>query len=357
MANVVINSTSEVRLYESRIIAQIEQNSFWAPIIGEESDMDSFIYKPGEMHKHGRYWTVPLRKAVTDSALEDGATFEGTGVKSIVSTSDIEVNERGLVFGGFDTFEEIKTILDLREIHYQEAQSWATQDFDGKGFSVAALALASLPAKSARSTSQYNVEYAGDAASWDGMDLSHQITAKAISRCKKYMQKRGIRPARLGAGKYGYMLIVPTEATYALSQEDVRFQDALKQALPRSEDHVLFKGHGFNPWGAWDGVLIVEDLRPVYGGSDGTFLLTEEETQAEFIRFEGIFMGAQAMAYAEWQPITWFERIWDHGRKFEVSVDRMFGFVKPAVNLNTLASPLPRDYGMGYLCATAPKVD
>ena len=357
MANVVINSTSEVRLYESRIIAQVENNSVIYPMIGEVSDMNSLIYKPSDMHKHGRYVTVPLRKAVTDAAIEDDDTLEGQGKKSIVSTTDIEINMRSQVFGGQHVFEELKTILDLREMHYQEAEQWATNDFDYKALTTARLAYASLPDRSARGDSQYNVDFCAEADDWGSLGLNTFITAKDIARAKLYfMANRGIRPARIGGGKMGYILILPAEATYALAQEDLNFQAMLKDAMPRSEDHIFFKGHGLNPWGYYDGVYIIEDQRPVYGAdTNRTHLITEDVSDGGFIRFEGIFMGAQALAYYEWERLTWFERIWDHNHKFEVSISRTFSFAKPVINLGTLASASNRDYGIGYLCGSAPR--
>jgi len=45
MANVVINATSEVRLYAAKVIAQVENNSFFMPMVGKVSDKNSFIYK------------------------------------------------------------------------------------------------------------------------------------------------------------------------------------------------------------------------------------------------------------------------------------------------------------------------
>lgn len=355
MANVVINSTSEVRLYAAKVIAQVENLSFFMPMVGKVSDKSAFIYKPDKMHQKGKTWTVPLRKAVTTAALLDGATYEGQGQQSIVSTSDIVVQERGQVFGGFDDFEEVKTILNLREMHYEEAAQWSTQDFDLKAFSSINLAVGSLPTRAARAASAYNVEFEGDAPSWAGLSADHMISARGISRCKKYMQSRGIRMADLGGGKMGYILIVNSEATFQLGQDDEKFEKALLYTLPRSNDHIFFKGHGLKPWGAWDGVVIVEDNRPVYGGTDNTFLTTE--TEDAFRRTQGIFMGAQGLAYAEWKKNTWFERIFDHGRKFEVSIRRMYGFVKPAINLNTLASPSSRDYGLGYYLFSTPRID
>lgn len=356
MANVILNSTAEVRLYEDKIIAQIENYSVLYPLIGMPNDDNALIFRPSEMYKKGQTWTVHLRKAVTDAALEDGADYEGNGKKSIISTSDITQNERGQVFGGQTTFEEMKTILNLREIHYQEAKNWAVYDFDKSGYDALKLATGSLPTRANRSSSQYNVEFVNNANSWADLGTDNIISAKSISKAKKYFQtKRGIRPARITKNSgMGYMLILPPEATYQLGQEDTDYQSALHRVMPRREDHILFKGQGLNPWGAWDGVVIVEDNRPVYGGTSGTFLHTEEETEGEFIRFEGIFMGAQGLAFARWTDLTWFERIFQHGRKFEVSVNQTIGWVKPVINLNTLDSATNRDYGIGYLCGTAP---
>jgi hypothetical protein len=356
MANVILNDDNEVTLYESKVIAQVETNAFLMPLIGGVNDMSSCITRPSKASKIGKQWNVPLRKAVTDEALEDGATYEGQAKQSIMSTSTIVANERGMVFGGVKEFEDMKTIVDLRETHYQEAGQWSTADFDKKGFSKMVLATSSLPARTARATSQYNVEYVNEGASWAGLDNSNYITARSISRAKAYfVAKRNIRPCHIGGGKYGHILILPSEATYRLGQEDNDFQEKLQYALPRSEDHIFFKGHGLNPWGYYDGVFIVEDQRPVYGGTNGTFLTTEEEDA--YIRFQGIFLGAQAMGFAEWKDLTWFERIYDHGRNFEVSTSRTFGFVKNVINIGTLDSVVARDYGLAYLCGTAPRLD
>lgn len=356
MANVILNDANEVVLYETRVIAQIETNSFLMPLVGGENDMSAVIMRPSRASKIGKQWNVPLRKAVTDDAIEDGANYEGQAKQSIMSTSTIVANERGQVFGGVQRFEGMKTVVDLRAVHYQEAAQWATADFDKKGFSQMTLATASMPDRADRSTSQYNVEYVNEAAGWDAMDNSNYISAKSIARAKAYFAaKRNIRPCHIGGGKFGYILILPTEATYRLGQEDQDLQEKLQYALPRSEDHVFFKGHGLNPWGYYDGVFIVEDSRPVYGGTNATFLNTEQEDA--YIKFQGIFMGAQAMAYAEWLPLTWFERIYNHGRSFEVSVSRTIGFIKNVINVGTLASATQRDYGMGYLAGTAPRID
>jgi len=356
MANVVVNTASIVSHWSAECIAQAELLEVFRPLIGKTSDKNAFIYVPPERYAEGLTCVVPLRKAVTTAALEDGADYEGQGQKSLMSETTITKNERGQVFGGFTTYEEGQTAVDIREEHCDEAANWWAQDFDGKFISQMALATASLPTKGNRAASQYNVEYAGDAQSWLQLGPNHKATPQGITRAKKFFQQRGIRPGRIGAGYMGYILIVPSEVTYDL-QWNPEMRTALKDALPPSEDHVFFKGHGLKPWGYIDGVYIVEDTRPVYGGSDYTFLSTETIAESDMIKAECIFMGAQGMAYYDWKDITWFERIYQHNRKYEMSVHGEWGASKTVIDLSaTINGGTDRDYGIGYFCVAASQV-
>lgn len=358
MANVVVNTANVATAYSSRVIAQAELMEVMRPLIGKEDNKNSFIYKAPEKFRKGGTCRVPLRKAVTTAALEDGATYEGQGQKSLMSETDITLNERGQVFGGFSTYEERQTVVNLREEHTQEAEYWWAQDFDKHIIEAIDLATTSLPAQAGRAASQYNVYYCGHADGWDSMDETHKITGQEISRAKLYfMQQRGIRPAEIAPGYNGFILFLTGEATLALGWEE-KFRTELVNALPRNEDHIFMKGRGLNPWGYWDGVYIISDIRPVYGSTDFTFLQTENVTDGDFQRFEGIFLGAQGIAFHEWKPVTWFERVWDHGRKYEVSVSGEWAVAKTVIDLNaTLGGGTDRDYGIGYLCGTAPLVN
>jgi hypothetical protein len=357
MPNVVVNTDEIVTRYATKVVAQSEKLEVLRPLIGGESDANACCFRPGDEHKNGKIWNIPLRKAVTTAALEDGATYEGQGQKSILSTTQITANERGQVFGGFDTFEELQTVVPLRETHAQEAGSWAAYDFDYKGISQLLLATTSLPVKTARTASQYNVWYCGTAQGWGSVQAGDLISPTEISKCKRYMAGyRGIRPLQIASGRFGYIMIIPNEATLEL-QLHGDYHKALADVLPRDEDHIFFRGHGLNPWGYWDGVYLVEDMRPVYGGSDATFLTTAAIDEGNYIKYEGLFLGAQAFSFAEWKDMTWYERIWDHNRKFEVSVNSVIGFAKNVINLGTLASPSNRDYGLGYFVGAAKAIN
>jgi hypothetical protein len=357
VTNVSVNTGNIVARYAAKVIALAEKMEVFRPLVGKSGDKDAFCYRPGDEHQKGKTWAVPLRNVITTAALEDGATYEAQAQPIIYSTTTITANERGQVFGGFTDWEEMQTLVNLREDHADEAGSWYAQDFDGKAFSQLQLAVTTLPslADSKLAATQYNVHYCGSPTGWDTIDAGCKITPTEISKAKRFMQaKRRIRPAKISPGRFGYILILPTEATLDL-QVHGDFQKALANALPRDEDHVFFKGRGLNPWGYWDGVYICEDMRPVYGGTDGTFLLTDLTSLAEagLIKYEGIFLGAQGFAYAEWKPISWFERVYDHGRKFEMSVHSTYGFIKTVMQTGAIAGTTYRDYGIGYFCGAA----
>jgi len=348
MANISVNTDNIVTRYSSRVIARMEELRVFQPLIGKKGDKNSFIYIPPDEYKDnsGKYCNVPLLKGSTASALEDGATYENAGTAVILSTSQIVANERGQVWQGPTHYERIQSVVDFREEITNDAASWFAADFDKN-------IITKISKNPSSFTSQNNVYYCGGVDSWADLDQSCGITPEDISKAKRYFAKRGIRPGLVGPNKYGYILILPSEAIVDLKYKE-KYWDALISALPRSEDNTIFKGSALNPFGYWDGVYLVEDLRPVYGGETGTFLITEEVSESGILKYEGLFLGAQGIAYAEWLPITWYERIYDHNRKFEISVRSIYGVVKTAINLGTLNSESKRDYGIGYFCGTAP---
>src|SRR4030042_1180199 len=147
MSNVVVNTANIVTHYSAKVIAQAETYEMFRPLIGKPGDKNAIIFQPPENWADGKTCRVPLRKAVTTAALEDGADYEGQGQKSLMSETDITANERGQVFGSIGTFEELQTVVNLRDEHADEAAQWWAQDFDGKFFTQMSLAVGSLPAK------------------------------------------------------------------------------------------------------------------------------------------------------------------------------------------------------------------
>ena len=145
MTNVSVNTGNIVARYAAKVIALAEKMEVFRPLVGKSGDKDAFCYRPGDEHQKGKTWAVPLRNVITTAALEDGATYEAQAQPIIYSTTTITANERGQVFGGFTDWEEMQTLVNLREDHADEAGSWYAQDFDGKAFSQLQLAVTTLP--------------------------------------------------------------------------------------------------------------------------------------------------------------------------------------------------------------------
>lgn len=349
MANQHLNTNNIKTIFDTYVIAQVEQFSFFKKLVGEKADQNAFVYHPSDAFRTGKTWRVPLRKALSGSVIEDGGTYEGQGEKMVYSNTDLTANERGFVVGEFSDFETMQSDIDMLGEAKQALGERHIADHDEKVFSGLTLAHATLPSLSERDTSQYNVHFVTGAEDWGSIAVAHKLTRNEVVKAKMYFETvRGIRPGTWGSFT-GHILLLPSGACFDLFEEDPKIREELLHALPADERHVLFTGRGWNPVGMIDGTMIVKDARPVYGGSDYTYLITQDMTAYQ--KFEGVFMGAQGVAYAEWLPMTtWFERKYDHGRKTEISVRNIIDAEKAVVNLGTLNSASNRDYGVGYVC-------
>lgn len=351
-------NTSNIRtLQASKVIRQAANLVKVAKFIGKPGDDMSPIYTPLSKFEKGGYVEVPLRRVDTAARFTVGHNYEEQGDVIPFSTSQITLAARGRPFQSPGEYETMKAVIDAREQLTKDAWEWEAADIDK--FLIESLRVttpqATFPTKSNRSasTNAYNVEYLGDAEDWNTITASDTLTAQGLSRAKRYFQKRGVRMARFG-GMSGYLVWLPIEATFDL-QRDSEFKDKAMYTLPRGEDHPFWKGWGDEFFARYDGMWLFQDLRPAFGGSDTTFLYTDET--GDFMKFEGLFLGAQGVAYYKQKGPIYFERAWNHGQNFEVSVRTYDGVCKTVLNLGAInTTTSTRDYGLGYILGGATKL-
>jgi len=358
MTNTVINTTSIRTVQSSKVIRQAMDEIIVAKLIGPPGDDNSIIYQPLSKFEKGGYVMVPTRRVDTGAALAAGADYERTGTRIPYSASQITLAERGRPFRDAGKYETNQAVINTREQITLDMKNWYASEWDK--FLIDALIVttpaATLPAAAGMADSSYNVDYVGDASDWAGLGAEHQITAQSISRAKRVAQKRGIRKAKLPNGAMGYVMFLPIEATFALKL-DTEFMQQAQFAMPRSEQHMFFTGNGPFPWAVYDGVFLIEDLRASFGGDDTTFLHVEDMTPSPFIKFEGLLLGAQAIAYYKQEGPNYWEEIRNHGREFEASVVVYDGVCKPQINFGAInTSTSVRDVGVLYFCGTAPRI-
>jgi len=333
-----INTSAIRTLQAAKVIRQAANLVKVAKFVGKPGDENSPIYVPLSRFEKGGYVEVPLRRVDTAARLTPGYMYEQQGDVIPFSTSQITLALRGRPFQAPGEYETMKSVIDAREQLTKDAGDWEAADVDK--FIIESLRVttpqATFPAKSARrpgtTSSQYMVEYLGDSYDWNSITAADTLTAAGLSKAKRYFQKNGFRMARFG-GKYGFLVWLPIEATFDL-QQDPEFKEKATYTLPRSEDHPFWKGWGDEFFARYDGMWLFQDLRPAFGGTDTTFLYTDES--GDFMKFEGLFLGAQGIAYYKQKGPIYFERLWNHDQNFECSVRTYDGVCKTVLNMGTI---------------------
>ena len=357
MPNVVINTTSIKTIQSEKVIRQAMDEVIIANLMGAVGDDNAFIYVPEKEHEMGGYVMVPTRRVDTGAAKAAGADYERTGTRIPYSASQITIAERGRPFRDAGKYETNQSVINTRKQIEMDMKNWYASELDKFLINsvVVTTPAATLPASG--ETSSYNVAYVGDAVSWNSIGAEHAITAKSISYAKRVAQKRGLRKGKLPNGQMGYILFLPVEATFQLKFDQLFMQQA-QFTLPRGEDHMFWKGNGPFPWAIYDGVFLIEDLRSSFGGDDTTFLHVEDMDPNGYIKFEGIMLGAQGIAYYKQEGPNYWEEIRNHGTEFEASVRVYDGVCKPQINLGAInTSTTVRDHGVLYFMGSAPRIE
>ena len=120
-----------------------------------------------------------------------------------------------------------------------------------------------------------------------------------------------------------YHLFVTPQGMKQLKLDD-KFHNAVRDAMPRSPNNKLFKGHDTV---YIDGVAIHTN-RYVYntsGAADGSRWGSAAGTHGQAM----IFAGAQALAYADLGSPYWVEEVDDYENQLGISIGKIFGFLKP----------------------------
>lgn len=157
---------------------------------------------------------------------------------------------------------------------------------------------------------------AGDTTAVDATDT---ITYKTIVDLVAYAKDHYVRPLMDGGKEYYCLLVKP--GTLAQLKKDADYQRAVTTAAPRSKDNPWFTGGQVTI----DGVVIHEH-RLVYSTS-GTSTKWGASNLVNGTR--SLLCGAQALGMLDLGPPDWDEEFFDYKTKQGISIDKMFGLLKP----------------------------
>lgn len=147
------------------------------------------------------------------------------------------------------------------------------------------------------------------------------ITYKTIVDLVAYAKDHYVKPLMDGGKEYYVMLVKP--GTLAQLKKDADYQRAVVTAAPRSKDNAWFTGGVVTV----DGVVfhehrLVYSTKGAASGSKWGGAGTVDGTRS-------ILCGAQALGMADLGPAEWDEEYFQYKSRQGISVDKMFGLLRP----------------------------
>lgn len=257
--------------------------------------------------------------------------LKGAGV---IGDNLLEGNEEALTYRSFNVelqrvrnavrlegkFEEHKTQINMRSDAKLQLADWLAKYIDCAIFSVLTGVLSTEI-----NWTTLDFPFPLEAPSPDRVLIANGLTTEAaitagdkfatdiIGQAKRKALEtpdQQIRPINID-GKETYVMVIDQYQARDL-KNDTKWIEAQQQGNIRGEKNPIFSG----AIGMWDGVVIHENNR-VPRTDNGTTKVSH-----------ALFLGAQAVVFAEGEPPEWREKTFDYDNKYGVSFGRMFGLKK-----------------------------
>jgi N4-gp56 family major capsid protein len=233
-------------------------------------------------------------------------------------------------------YEEQKTQINMRRDAKDALAEWLSTFIDTSLFGV--LTGVKPPFADANykfpltPPSADRIVYGGSATSEAGIAAADTFTADLIGKAKRMAtadENTAIRPINVNGHSTYVMVIDPFQARDL--RNDTKWIEAQKHANVRGEKNPIFSG----AMGMYDGVVIHEHNRvprTATGASSGKV-------------GHALFLGAQAVVFAEGEAPRWVEKKFDYENKYGVACGRMFGLQKAQFKFNGSTNPAT-DFGV-----------
>lgn len=296
--------------------------AFFSRFMG--TDAKAIVHRKEELSKgRGTKINIPLLLPLS-----------GAGV---LGDNILEGNEEALQYRDFEVelfrvrnavrlegeYEEQKTQIDMRRDARTALSAWIAKYVDTSIFAVLtgvqpswATTAAQFPFPLSAPTAN-RVVFGGTATAESGITTADKFSADLIGIAKRKAtanEDTAIRPVNVDGHDTYCMVITPNQARDL--RNDQKWIEAQKHANIRGEKNPIFSG----AMGIYEGVVIHENSRvPVTAtGSSGLEV------------GHALFLGAQAVTFAEGTAPVWREKKFDYDNKYGASIGRMFGVAKSA---------------------------
>ncbi len=252
----------------------------------------------------------------------------------VLGDNTLEGNEEALTYRSFDVFlqrvrnavriagkyEEHKTQINMRQDAKTQLARWLADYIDKSIFAVltgimpTGFTTTTFPFPLSDPTSD-RVIYGGGKTSEGAITPADKFTADMIGVAKrKALEDKSKRMHTIhDQGRDLFIMVIDPYQARDL-RNDTKWLRAQELANVRGEKNPIFSG----ALGLYDGVIIHESTRVPRtdtGASDGKV-------------GHAVFLGAQAVVFAEGENPEWVEDTFDYGNQWGTSFGRMFGLQK-----------------------------
>lgn len=168
-----------------------------------------------------------------------------------------------------------------------------------------------------------------------------RLTWSALVQLKAQAEERYVKPVRMKNGVSFYnVFVTPTVMSQLL--QDADFKANLRDAAPRSNENILFKGAETY----WVNNMAIHSHRHVFNTRNAP--ATEKWGAGGVIDGSRIILaGAQALAMADIGKPEWVEKEFDYDNQPGISVGKIAGFRKPV--FHSIYSGTDEDFGLVIL--------
>lgn len=300
------------------------KNAFFSKFMG--SDARSIVHRKTELAKgSGTSINIPLLLPLSEAGVLGDDLLEGN--EEALQYSDFDVSiyrvRHGVRLEG--EYEEQKTQINMRQDAKTALAEWLAMYLDTSIFSVLTGVLpkwaegnpAKFPFPLTPPSDPDRVVFGGMATAESGITTADTFTADLIGKAKRKAtadEDTAIRPIMVDGHETYVMVLDPYQARDL--RNDPKWLEAQKHANVRGEKNPIFSG----AMGIYEGVVIHEHTRVprTSTGSSGRDV------------GHALFLGAQAVTFAEGTPPKWKEKMFDYDNKYGVALGRMFGLAKSA---------------------------
>ncbi len=225
-------------VYGRRILNEARKTAFLTRFEGLEGSGMPIIVKEELTKEPGDTIRITTVKNLTGAGVSGDTALEGAEEALVIDDVEVSITQYRHAVRYNKTARQ-QSILAMAEKSVDALSYWTAQKLDSLGFTELV-------------NSPDNVIYGGDATSLNTIDSTDKLTTTVISKAKAKAEELLMRPVKVAGELPFYVMVIHPYQAYDLKVSDTTWQQAQREALPRSPDHPLFTG----ALGMWDGVIL-----------------------------------------------------------------------------------------------------